>query len=399
MNAQIEKIAESYESFYLYDEAVIRGQIAKLKGSFPGIEFLYSVKCNPNANVLRTVFKEGFGADAASAGEVRLAAGAGLGRDMIFYSAPGKTEKDIRDALPNSVIIADSLSELERISAAAGDATVEAGIRVNPDFTFAGPGGGPSKFGVDEEEVLRGLEGGLPANIRITGIHLHVKSQELDSSKLTAYYSNIAALAERVESRLGYQLDYVNMGSGIGIAYSCRESEIDIAALGAETVKLLAAYRASHPKTRIIIETGRYVVCQSGSYVTHVADRKVSRGKTFVLLRNTLNGFIRPSLERMVAAYTAEPSPKVWEPLYTGREVFTFTTLHPEREKETVSLCGNLCTATDIIASDIEMPRLEPGDIVVINNAGAYAAVLSPMQFSSQQAPAELMLREDGTLA
>ena len=61
-------------------------------------------------------------------------------------------------------------------------------------------------------------------------------------------------------------------------------------------------------------------------------------------------------------------------------------------------MVGNLCTAADVIAEDIVLPRLKEGDIVVITNAGSYAAALSPMQFSLQEAPEELVLTMNGEL-
>ena len=69
----------------------------------------------------------------------------------------------------------------------------------------------------------------------------------------------------------------------------------------------------------------------------------------------------------------------------------------PKKEEETdkkekVTLVGNLCTATDVIAEDIVLPSMDCGDVIVINNAGSYAAVLSPMQFSSQEKPVEVFL-------
>ena len=63
---------------------------------------------------------------------------------------------------------------------------------------------------------------------------------------------------------------------------------------------------------------------------------------------------------------------------------------------ETVTLTGNLCTATDVIAEDVTLPVLERGDLLLVTNAGSYGAVLSPMQFSSQPRLAELFLQEDG---
>ena len=72
LDRTIAEAAEIYDSFYLYSEAGILAQSEKLKTAFPGVSFLYSVKCNPNRHILRSVFDNGFGADAASAGEVRL---------------------------------------------------------------------------------------------------------------------------------------------------------------------------------------------------------------------------------------------------------------------------------------------------------------------------------------
>jgi len=129
MYEKILKIAKETDSFYLYDESVIKRRIENLKGSFKGIEFLYSIKCNPNSNVLKTVFGCGLGADAASLNEVKTAARAGLSKDEIYYSAPGKSGKDIRESLGISTIIADSISEIERISDELGNSKADIGIQ------------------------------------------------------------------------------------------------------------------------------------------------------------------------------------------------------------------------------------------------------------------------------
>jgi len=96
--ALIEKCAERYDSFYLYDEKGILEALSKLKRCFPDVSFLYSIKCNSNPHVLNCIFGQGLGADAASLGEVLLASEAGLTRNQIYYSAPGKTAKEIEGA-------------------------------------------------------------------------------------------------------------------------------------------------------------------------------------------------------------------------------------------------------------------------------------------------------------
>ena len=105
-------LAQQHDSFYLYDQAGITECAERLKGAFPFASFLYSVKCNPHPQVLQTVFAQGFGADAASLGEVLLAAENGLTPDQIYYSAPGKTPMELAGAVDKATIIADSLHEL-----------------------------------------------------------------------------------------------------------------------------------------------------------------------------------------------------------------------------------------------------------------------------------------------
>ena len=118
--ARLRALAQRYGSFYLYDEEMICQHTAQLINDFEGVQFLYSIKANHNSDVVRCVFSSGFGADAASLGEVRIALTHGLGREDIYYSAPGKTDRDIWESIRSATLIADSLSEVERINGIAG---------------------------------------------------------------------------------------------------------------------------------------------------------------------------------------------------------------------------------------------------------------------------------------
>ncbi len=399
INHVVSTCLETYGNFYLYDESVIIANITRLKKNFPQVHFLYSLKCNPNANILRSIFTQGFGADAASAGEVELAHEVGLPADAIYYSAPGKSMNDIKNTIGKSVLIADSIDEIKRIQTIAEQAgtVINIGIRINPNFSFSGEDGMPSKFGIDEDQALSFLRENSCNNIKVIGIHVHLKSQELRGNVLAAYYQRMFRLAEKFEQVCG-NLNFVNMGSGMGIPYATKDAPLDVAALGSAFQKELDRYRVAHPHTKIMIEVGRYAVCQSGIYVTRVLDRKISHGRTYLILKNTLNGFIRPSLAQLISHYSAEGTPMGAEPLFTAKDAFDFLTLKDIAPFETVTLVGNLCTNTDVIAENICLPHLECDDAVIITNAGSYAAVLSPMQFSSQNKPKELFLSQTGEI-
>lgn len=386
-------------SFYLYEEAGILASVQKLKSSFSGAQMLYSMKCNPHALVLKTVFSQGFGADAASLNEVLMARANGVPSDKIYFSAPARTESDLRRAASECVIIADSLHEvdlLQQIAAEKGE-ILNIGLRINPDFTFVSDRGVPAKFGVDAEQVWEKAAAltALP-NVRIVGIHVHSKSQELSAAVLENYHRNMFALAKQVQERLGIQLQFVNFGSGLGIPFAQTEQELDVTALGQAFETMLANFRKTFPDTKILIESGRYVVGKSGVYVTKVLDKKVSRGKTFLLLHDTLNGFARPAMTQMVVGFTQKPFP--WEPLFTCVGSEEMIPLTDSTETETVTLAGNLCTGVDVIAKDVTLAKMEIGDGLLLTNAGCYAAVMTPMQFASLTPPAQLFLTVDGTV-
>lgn len=391
----ISRIAEKCDSFYLYDKRSIIERITKLKMAMPFVDFLYSVKCNHNPNVLDTMFSHGFGADAASAGEVLAALDHGTLPENIYFSAPGKSAKEIEAVWKKANLIADSLHEIELIEkiAASKEEAINIGVRINPETAFDGGIGVSSKFGIDEEPLITYLTASQCPHVHIMGIHVHQRSQELNTKVIADYHRRIIDLATRVEAATGTELAYINLGSGIGIPYADRDEEVDLSLLS-KSLKNAVGER----KTRILIEVGRYAVGKSGYYAMKVMDRKISRGKTFIILKNTLNGFLRPSIARLTEYYAGDRECLGREPLYTGRYSFSFTAIGKESApRETVDLVGNLCTATDVIAENIDMPYLEPGDVVVINNAGAYSAVLSPMQFSSQERPEEYFLGMDGT--
>lgn len=132
LNNVINELSKDYDSYYVYDEHSIVESIEKLKTAFPDVTFLYSIKCNHNRNVIDSIFSKGLGADAASLGEVMLALDAGLHQEMVCYSAPGKSDFDIREAWDKSRIIVDSIGEIGLIEGIADEkgCSIDIGVRI-----------------------------------------------------------------------------------------------------------------------------------------------------------------------------------------------------------------------------------------------------------------------------
>ncbi|MGL5329016.1 MAG: hypothetical protein ACRDD7_07085 [Peptostreptococcaceae bacterium] len=399
-SSTIKNLMSKYDRpFYVYNEEVINKQINTLFKKFPNFEFIYSIKANPYTPVVNFIASQGVGADAASSEEVFISSRAGLCADKILYSAAGKTRRDISRTIDKCIIIADSYNELVIINEIAKEKniSVEVGLRINPDYNMDIGKGESTKFGVDEETLLANKEflANL-TNISIVGIHVHIRSQVLDHYKLFKYYETVFNLALYCKDTMKWNLKFINFGGGIGLAYS-KENDLplDLDSLSENCDLLLEKFK-SELNVRLIIETGRFLVCDCGQYVSHIVDIKESRGTKYLIVENGLNGFLRPSIVSLVNAYTDCDNPKSYEPFFTTKDAFEFNIIGCENsDLEKVDLVGNLCAATDILAKDIMLPKANIGDIVTLSKAGSYAYSLSPLLFTSHPLPLQVYVSRD----
>ena len=383
------------KSFYVYDEEEILKSINILKDKFSEFEFLYSVKANHNKHILDLMRKNNMGVDAASAKEVKLSALAQIDKEKIIYSSPGKTIQDIKSVIDECIITADSYNELNLLNDIAKEKGIilEVGLRINANYNMFGGNSLSSKYGVDEEtltahkDFINNLK-----NIKIIGIHVHLQSQILDYKVIYNYYEYVLNLALFCQNEMNFNLKFINFGGGLGISYSDFYEDLDIDKLSYISNNLIRKYKEKI-NTRFIIESGRFLVCKSGTYVTPIVDIKTSRNIKYIIVQNGYNGFFKPTLSELIVSYTNKKNNlKMMEPLFTSYDAYKIDLIQNIKtdEKEVVTVGGNLCTAADILAKDILLPKAQINDLISINNAGSYAYTLTPLLFSSQEIPAEI---------
>lgn len=385
---------------FVYSKEEITSACGQLQEALPEFEFLYSIKANAFDPVVKLIADCGFGADAASFAEVSKALSCGITPDDIYYSTPGKTENDIRNAFGKCVLIADSLHELEMIEQIAAQqyGKQKLGIRVHPAFAIEGKTGA-SKFGIDLEQIAELKEIiSRCSHIEICGVHVHLQSQVLDVNKLIRYYQNVLDLAIHLQEEIGIRLGFINFGSGIGTVYDeAKDIPVDLLALHEGCAMLIEKNR--NIGAHLLIETGRFITCRAGKYYTPVLDKKISHGKTYLIVPNGMNGFMRPTVAAMLEKVSGGRDLPGMEPLFTEKNEFQVRVIgsngslkNSADEVETVDIVGNLCTSMDIIAEGITLPESEIGDLIEISNAGSYGKTLSPVLFASQNLPEELLL-------
>lgn len=336
------------------------------------VRLAYAVKANPHPLLLEAFAAQGASFDCASGGELRRVAELGLGAGRIFFAGPGKRGAELALALELGVRVqAEGWEDLARLEVLA-DGPVDANLRVHPaqgaDESSRIIGGtGPSAFGVDEEEIPALLDWARELRrVRIRGLHVFAASNQREAAKLLATHSMVLDLGRRLQESHGLELAQIDLGGGLGVPYAEGEESLDLAAFG----QGLAELRVCHPwfKGELVLEPGRFLAAPCGVYLSRVLRVKESRGTRFVILEGGINHLLRPLL-------TGQP--------------FPVKAVHRSGPARPATLAGPLCTSLDRLG-EVDLPELEPGDLLAFGMVGAYGFTEAMAPFLSHEVPREI---------
>lgn len=389
----VSRLARQYGTpLFLYDTAILERKYEALRQALPArFAISYSVKANPHPAFLEFFLEKGAGLEIASVGEFHLALNAGCPTSTMVFAGPGKTDAELELVIDSGIgeIHAESASEIERINAISSRLGVRARIalRVNPTEEGQGGamqmGGKPAPFGVDEEDLIPLLHriGSLP-HLEFCGIHSYAGTQILDHKLLLKQYRKALEIFRRASSEVKFPLRTLDFGGGLGIPYFSRDPELDLVQFRRGLDELLNEFdiEESFPQARFMVEPGRFLVGESGIYVTRVVDIKTSRGKKYAILDGGMNHHLAASGNLGQVIKRNFP--------------MAVLTKFDQPESETVEVVGPLCTPLDTLGRSVRLPALEVGDLVGIFQSGAYARTASPLGFLSHPSPPEVWVEE-----
>jgi diaminopimelate decarboxylase len=379
-------IAEAGDTpLFVYDLRVVRRRIASFRAAFPSVQLHYAIKANPYPPLLARIAGLVNGLDVASAGELELARAAGVAAEHISFAGPGKRDRELGAAIAAGVTInCESEGEAARAIAAGEKLGIRPrlAVRVNPDFEIRGSamrmGGGAKPFGVDAERAPALVRAILKAGVDWRGFHIFAGSQALSADALIEAQRATLALAGELAEASGAPPPLVNLGGGFGIPYFAGETPLDVAAVGAALEAELAAPSASLGKCTFAIELGRWLVGEAGVYLTRIVDRKVSHGKTFLVVDGGMHHQLAASGNFGQVVRRNYP--------------VAIASRFGELAAEEASIVGCLCTPLDRLADDVMLPHARPGDVVALFQAGAYGLSASPQAFLGQPPALEMLV-------
>lgn len=378
----VELVKRYGSPLYVTNEERVRENFRSYQDAFPEADLYYAAKANGNLTILKIMAEEGAGADVFSDGELYMALLSGIPKKKILFNGNSKSDSELLMAVKTGVRVSvDSLDELRTLSSIAKSEgrVVDIAFRVNPDVSpqthpKIATGLKTSKFGVPHEEVIRAYKEALDIpGINPVGIHCHIGSQILNITPFAEAMNKMMDLVEQV-SRLGVKLEFVDIGSGLGIPYEKGirvPSTVDLANLILPIFNERCVAEGINPK--LILEPGRYMVADSTVLLATVNTMKEA-AKKFVGIDAGFNLLIRPTM-------------------YDSYHYVVVANKADAVAVDTYTIVGPICETGDILAHDRELPQIEKGDIVALLDAGAYGFSMSS-QYNGRTRCAEVLVQK-----
>ena len=384
------ELAERFGTpLYIYDAAILRRQIERVKRAFGTLPFrpFYAMKANGALAILDLVRKSGFGCDAVSPGEIYVARQAGFTPDNIWFTCSNVSDDDLRQiADPKIVINVNSMSEIDRIVALELQNPIA--LRVDPaigaghhaDVVTAGGG---VKFGIDLAEITSACMLVEDSGRKIVGLHSHI------GSGIDRLEPLLEAARRLLELSQGFHnLRWLNFGGGFSVPYQPGDAEFPLDEYAARLTTLAEQHLRARDLTAII-EPGRYIVAECGVLLARVTAKRISGGLWWLGCDTGFNHLVRPSkygaYHHIVNASHGSPG--------ALRESYDASQLPDD-----FVVAGNLCESGDVFTRDAEgnvltrkLNRTKVGDLIAFCDTGAYGFSMAS-HYNARLLPPEVLV-------
>lgn len=358
---------------YLLDEIVIRAQCRIYRDAakrYFGEDALplYASKALCFTGVYRIAAEEGLGVDCVSGGELYTARRAGFPAERIYFHGNNKTDNDLEDALDMEVgtIVVDNRDELDALDrlAARRGRVQRILLRITPGIDphthkAISTGSVDSKFGSAIEtgqamEIVRAAL--LKKNVRLVGLHCHIGSQIFDVQPFADAADIMVRFIADIRQKLGYEIDELNLGGGLGVPYTEYDRKIDYADAIRQIGEIVTGYCRGHgiKLPKVILEPGRSLVAAAGVTLYTVGSVKEIPGfKNYISVDGGMPDNPRYALYQ--SQYTALIANRAKEP-----------------RDYRATIAGRCCESGDLIGENMEIQHAKRGDILAVLVTGAY---------------------------
>ncbi|WP_047153577.1 diaminopimelate decarboxylase [Aneurinibacillus tyrosinisolvens] len=362
---------------FVYDEELIRQKcrnyIQAFKETGHRFRVAYASKAFCTMKLCKVIEEENLCLDVVSAGELFTALAAGFPAERIHFHGNNKTRQEIQMALEENIgcFVVDNFYELTMLADLArkyGE-TAHILLRVTPGVEchthqYMVTGQQDSKFGFDIKsgQAYKAVSEALQlSSLHLLGLHSHIGSQIFETRGFEAAIECLAEFLEQLQDKLSFTAQVLNVGGGFGIRYHAE----DIPPTEEAYIKVItdSVHRSftkrAYPFPEIWIEPGRTIVGEAGMTLYTVGSIKEVEGiRKYVSVDGGMTDNLRPAL------YQAK-----YEAILANRI--------NEKPEEIVSIAGKCCESGDMLIWNIELPKVNYGDILAVSCTGAYGYAMA----------------------
>jgi diaminopimelate decarboxylase len=354
---------------YILDEETLRLACQQYRDAFGRYyqgesQVLYASKAWNCLAVCAIVASEGLGIDVVSGGELYTALNAGVSPDKIYLHGNNKSQEELTLAIASGVtIVVDNWYELKTLveTLDATSSPIRIMLRLTPGIEchtheYIRTGHLDSKFGFDPNDLdeLFTFVSKQPA-LNCVGLHAHIGSQIFESQP----HRDLAAVMVqwlRDAAKYGVNVTELNIGGGLGIRYTESDDPPSIEEWVKAICEVIQAACAAEnlPLPKLLAEPGRSLIATACVTAYTIGSSKVvPEVRTYVAVDGGMSDNPRPITYQSV--YRAVVANRLSAPI-----------------TETVTIAGKHCESGDILIKNAQLPKTEPGDILVVMGTGAY---------------------------
>jgi diaminopimelate decarboxylase len=357
-------------------DANLAAFLAPPQSDNPGVELYYSFKTQPLPWIIKRLVGRGAGAEVISEWELRLALHLGIPGDKIIYNGPGKSDASIRMSIEAGILLfnLNHPEEIDRVANMARDL----GRRIRVGVRVVASSGWSSQFGcsIASGEAMATFERALATpEFDVIGLHSHRGRHIHHPEELAGFVQEVLAFAEELRGRLRFEPKILDFGGSLGITTvrgftpvdqrlvetlhtpigpADPTTSLDPAAYVRQLMEAVHSHYRSRSLTvpRVAIEPGRALTGNTQALVARViATRTSAERLDYAILDAGVNiaGILRSQVHQ-VFRVTRCGSPR--DTLYR--------------------LVGPICQPGDVLFPCVRLPRLEPRDVLMIMDSGAY---------------------------
>lgn len=349
-------------AFYVFWLDELKNRMERIRQELgTEISVCYAMKANPFLIDVMNVQADAL--EVCSPGEYELCIQKQAALERVIVSGVNKTRESMERILSvcqgAGIFTIESPEHFEILSALAEEQQLQISVLLRLSSG--------NQFGMDETMLLLVLQKVLQhPMLRFYGIHYYSGTQK-KPGKIEKELELLQALGDRIAAEYGVKPERLEYGPGLSVTYFREDKPADV---HAQLQHLKACLEQVQAYAHITIEMGRFIAATCGSYVTGVVHVKETEGKCYAILDGGIHQM------NYYGQLMGMKSP-----------LLHWITKHREPVRP-YSLCGSLCTVSDVLVREYHLPKLTPGDLLIFENCGAYSVTEGMGFFLSRDVPA-----------